>query len=182
MAFPKRYAEVAARLRVPAGFLVVLAFLGLARPTWDSLVAGAAVATLGMLLRAWAAGHLEKNLRLTTSGPFAHSRNPLYLGSLISGAGLAIAGRHLPAGIFILAFFVFFYLPVVEEEERHLRSLFPDYRKYEAQVPKYWPKLTAQSGGGRFQWSLYLRNREYQALAGFLVTIGLLAAKAAFQQ
>jgi protein-S-isoprenylcysteine O-methyltransferase Ste14 len=181
MAFPKRYAEVAARLRVPAGFVVSALFLLLARPSWNSLALGGAIGLLGLALRAWAAGHLAKNERLVTSGPFAYSRNPLYVGTLIVGIGCAIAGAHLGIGIFLVAFFVLFYLPVVEEEQAHLRKLFPEYAAYEASVPKFRPRFTrAFLSGRRFSMALYKKNEEYQALAAFLVVMGLLAAKLAF--
>jgi protein-S-isoprenylcysteine O-methyltransferase Ste14 len=181
MVFPKRYAEVAARLRVPAGFAVSALFLLLARPSWNTLALGGAIGLLGLALRAWAAGHLAKNERLVTSGPFAYLRNPLYMGTLIVGVGCAIAGAHLGMGTLLVAFFVLFYLPVVEEEEAHLRTLFPEYAVYEASVPKFRPRLSAAfSSGLRFSMALYKKNEEYQALAGFLVVMGLLAAKLAF--
>ena len=182
MPFPKRYAELAARLRVPLGFAIGALFLALARPTWPSLAAGGAIGALGLALRAWAAGHLAKNERLATSGPFAHTRNPLYIGTLIVGVGFAIAGAQAGIGILLVLFFVFLYLPVVEEEQRHLRKLFPEYAAYESQAPKFWPRFSA-FGLSResFSPALYTKNKEYQALAAFLLVMGLLAAKAWFR-
>ena len=181
MAFPKRYAEIAARARVPAGIAVAVLVVWLSRPDWDSLGLGAPWAVLGVILRGWAAGHLEKNLRLTTSGPFAWVRNPLYLGSLLAGLGFAIASKDGLAPLLIGAFFLFFYLPVVEEEERHLRDLFPDYGEYRGRVPKLIPRLrSAYCGGPGFRRHLYARNREYQALGAFLLVSSVLLAKAAW--
>ncbi|MEP6960842.1 MAG: isoprenylcysteine carboxylmethyltransferase family protein, partial [Acidobacteriota bacterium] len=93
MTFPKPYADRVARLRVPGGFVLIAAFLWFSDPTWESLARGLALALAGLLLRAWAAGHLEKNQALAESGPFAYVRNPLYIGTLITAAGLTWASR-----------------------------------------------------------------------------------------
>jgi protein-S-isoprenylcysteine O-methyltransferase Ste14 len=91
--FPKPYADFVARLRVPSGFLLAAAFAWFAQPTLQSLAYGLPISVAGLILRAWAAGHLAKNQKLATSGPYAYTRNPLYLGTLIVAAGLATAGR-----------------------------------------------------------------------------------------
>ena len=166
--FPKAYADTVARLRVPSGFLIVLVFGWLSRPTPASLAMGLPVALLGLALRAWAAGCLAKNRQLARSGPYAHTRNPLYLGTLIVAAGLVMASRNVGLGILFAAVFVFVYLPVIQLEEQHLRSLFPDYADYAAEVPALWPRLSAARGRNvnPFKASLYLKNKEYQAGAG----------------
>ena len=125
MSFPKPYADAVAKLRVPCGFVMVAAFLWLSTPSLESLMAGLPVAFAGLALRAWAAGHLEKNQTLTQSGPYAHLRNPLYLGTLTVAAGFAVASRRWELGLLFAAVFGFIYLPVVELEEQHLRKLFP---------------------------------------------------------
>src|SRR5271154_645236 len=122
-AFPKPYADFVARLRVASGFALVLAFAWLAQPDFRSLLYGFPVSLAGLLLRAWATGHLEKNIRLAEGGPYAYVRNPLYLGTLIVAAGLVIASqRWVLAGLFA-AVFVLIYLPVIELEEQHLSNL-----------------------------------------------------------
>ena len=178
MPFPKHYAEIAARTRVPAGFLVMGAYLWFARPTVTTLAAGCAVALVGLGLRAWAAGHLAKNQRLATSGPYAHTRNPLYVGTLFVGMGFAIAGAQPWIGAALVLFFILWYLPVVEEEESHLAKILPGYDEYRSRVPKLWPAIVPRySAGNRFSFALYAKNREYQALLAFLVTLTLLVAK-----
>lgn len=178
MPFPKRYAEIAHKLRVPLGFVVAASYLVLARPSWRSLAWGMAVAMLGLAIRAWAAGHLAKNQLLTTSGPYAHVRNPLYVGSLVMAAGFAVAGRHAAVGGVLAVYFVFFLLPVVEEEERHLRKLFPGYEEYARRVPKFWPRLRSDCGAARpFEFSLYLKNREYEALGAGCIAAAVLIGK-----
>ena len=172
MTFPKWYGEMAARVRVPAGVVVAIVFLVLARPSWQSLAFGGGFALLGLLLRGWAAGHLAKYERLATAGPYAYVRNPLYLGTLIIGAGLWVAGAHTAVGIGLLGFFVLFYLPVIEEEERYLRGKFPDYAAYARRAPRFWPRLRpAYQSGDRFRFALYRKNREYQAWAVFGVVV-----------
>jgi protein-S-isoprenylcysteine O-methyltransferase Ste14 len=127
--FRKSYADFVARLRVPSGFLLVAAFAYFSAPDTRSLVIGIPVSILGLMLRTWAAGHLAKNERLATGGPYAYLRNPLYMGTLLVAAGLVIASRQPLLAIIFAAVFVLVYLPVIELEEQHLRELFPDYEE-----------------------------------------------------
>ena len=175
--FPKPYADAVARLRVSSGFLLVIAFAWLSQPDARSLSIGLPVAALGLLLRAWATGNLEKNTRLTESGPYAHERNPLYLGTLLVAAGFVIASRRWLLGALFAAVFLLIYLPVIELEEQHLRKLFPDFAGYAQRVPALWPTLSPSKSKHRFSWYLYLHNREYQALFGFLAGAAFLIAK-----
>jgi protein-S-isoprenylcysteine O-methyltransferase Ste14 len=166
--FPKRYADLVARLRVPSGFLIVAVFGWFSHPTPLSMAVGGPVALLGLALRAWAAGCLAKNRQLATGGPYAHTRNPLYIGTLVTAIGLVIAARNVWLGALFIAVFLFVYLPVIQNEEQHLRRLFPDYAEYAGRVPALWPRLSpAYEIPNPFQWSLYLKNQEYQAGAGF---------------
>jgi protein-S-isoprenylcysteine O-methyltransferase Ste14 len=178
MAFPKRYAEMAARARVPAGFAIVALFLFLAQPNKPSLVAGGLIAAAGLALRAWAAGHLVKYEGLSTSGPFAHVRNPLYMGTLIAGAGFAVAGARLDVGVLLVGFFLLLYLPVIEEEESYLRGKFAAYAEYMERVPRLWPTWRPRASSSQvFRLELYRRNQEYRALAAYLIVMGLLTVK-----
>lgn len=168
--FPKPYADAVARLRVPSGFLIVVVFAWLSHPTAESLLAGGPISLLGLALRGWAAGCLAKNQRLAMGGPYAHLRNPLYLGTLLVAAGLVVAARNVYLGLLFGLVFGLVYLPVIQLEEQHLRRLFPEYEGYARQVPSLVPRLRAFRGeyANAFQWSLYLKNQEYQAGAGFL--------------
>lgn len=178
MAFPKKYAEFAARTRIAMGFLIGAAFLWFAQPTPLSLLLGGATALVGLGIRAWAAGHLRKNQELAISGPYAHVRNPLYVGTLTAGIGFGIAGAHLGIALAMVAFFLLYYLPVVEEEESHLRKILPGYEEYVQLVPRLLPSIIPRaSNGAAFSLEQYLKNREYQAFVGFLVVMALLAAK-----
>src|ERR1051325_421336 len=117
IAFPKPYADAVARLRVPAGFLLVVLFAWFSQPSFESLAYGVPLSLLGLGLRAWAAGCLYKDRDLATSGPYAHLRNPLYVGTLTVAAGLVIAARSIPLGILFAAVFAFVYLPAIQLEE-----------------------------------------------------------------
>jgi protein-S-isoprenylcysteine O-methyltransferase Ste14 len=168
--FPKRYADTVARLRVPSGFLIVVIFAWLSHPTPQSLAIGLPVSIIGLALRGWAAGCLAKNQQLATGGPYAYTRNPLYIGTLLVASGLVIAARNPSLVILFALVFVFVYLPVIQLEEQHLRRLFPDYADYAREVPPLWPRLTAGGRRGQaFQWALYWKNEEYQAAIGFVV-------------
>jgi len=167
--FPKPYADIVARLRVPSGFLLVAVFAWFSHPAALSLAIGLPVSLLGLALRAWAAGCLAKNRQLATGGPYAYTRNPLYLGTLVVAAGLAIAARSPSLAILFLAVFVLVYLPVIQNESQHLDRLFPDYAAYASAVPLLWPRLTPFpcKNPHPFRLALYLRNQEYNAGAGF---------------
>jgi protein-S-isoprenylcysteine O-methyltransferase Ste14 len=177
MMFAKAYADFAQRLRVPAGFVLLATFAWLSRPSAFSIEVGLPVSILGLLLRGWAAGHLAKNEELATSGPFGYVRNPLYLGTLITAAGLVVAAREMWLVVIFGAAFVFVYLPAIELEEQHLREIFPGYADYAARIQRFLPlaKWTGTKRG--FSLQLYRRNEEYKALGGFLIAVGWLTWK-----
>jgi protein-S-isoprenylcysteine O-methyltransferase Ste14 len=176
--FPKPYADTVARLRVPSGFLLVVLFAWLAQPTIESLTIGIPISVLGLVLRAWAAGHLAKNRELATSGPYAFMRNPLYVGTLLVAAGVVISANRGSLAAVFAAVFALVYLPVIELEEQHLRKLFPSYEEYAQRVPLLLPWGRWQHGKERFRMALYLKNQEFQALLGYLVGLLYLLWKA----
>jgi len=168
--FPKPYADIVARLRVPSGFLIVVVFAWWAQPTIESMLWGLPVSLLGLLLRGWAAGCLAKNQQLAIGGPYAYTRNPLYLGTLLVAAGLSIASRSPGLALLFAAIFLLVYLPVIQNEEQHLRKLFPAYADYAEQVPMLLGRARRlPQRGTPFRWRLYLKNQEYQAAIGYLV-------------
>ncbi|HEX7997810.1 MAG TPA: isoprenylcysteine carboxylmethyltransferase family protein [Pyrinomonadaceae bacterium] len=173
------------RWRVPLGFVCGALFLVFARPRPLTLAAGGAVALVGLLLRAWSAGHIRKNTRLATSGPYAYTRNPLYLGSFLLGVGFTIASAQPLLGLLFAALFLGIYLPVMRVEAATLAELFgEDYERYARAVPLFiprlWPYRDEQTRDARFDASLYLRYREYRAALGLLIAWGLLALKTFF--
>ena len=178
--FPKPYADLVARLRVPGGFVLVGAFAWLSKPSWDSLWYGLPVSLAGLWLRAWAAGHLAKNIRLAQSGPYAWLRNPLYLGTLLVALGLVIAGQDWALAAIFALVFLLIYLPVIELEEQHLANLFPEYRAYMGRVPLLVPRPPREKRAIRFDWALYRKNQEYQALLGFLAGAAWLVWRASW--
>jgi len=168
--FPKPYADLVARLRVPSGFLIVIVFAWFSEPTAQSMLWGVPVSLAGLALRAWAAGCLAKNQQLATAGPYAFTRNPLYIGTLLVAAGLAIAAGSVALAALFAAVFLLVYLPVIQNEEQHLRKIFPEYAAYADRVPALWPRFNPAptENSNPFRAALYLRNQEYQAGAGFV--------------
>ena len=170
------------RWRVPLGFACAVAFIVLARPTPRTLLAGGFVSILGLGLRAWAAGHIRKNAELATSGPYAYTRNPLYLGSFLLGLGFTIAAGRWVLALLFGALFLGIYFPVMRVEASTMAELFArDYETYSRSVPLFFPRLTRfrqrDSSLSRFDSSLYLRYREYRAALGLVVAWGLLLFK-----
>lgn len=167
--YPKPYADVVARMRVPTGFLIVAVFAWFSRPTIRSLEWGLPISLLGLALRAWAAGCLAKNQELATGGPYAYTRNPLYLGTLLVAAGLSVAARSVGLGALFAAVFVLVYLPVIQNESEYLHVLFRAYAAYAAAVPLLVPRFSPyrRNNVNPFRFGLYLTNQEYNAGVGF---------------
>jgi protein-S-isoprenylcysteine O-methyltransferase Ste14 len=172
------------RWRVPLGFLCAALFLLFAKPRPTTLLAGAAVSLIGLLLRAWAAGHIRKNSTLASSGPYALTRNPLYLGSFLLGLGFTIGSGRWQLGILFALLFLGIYLPVMRVESATMAQLFGDsFQKYSRAVPLFFPRITPYRGDDvrtEFDSSLYMRYREYRAALGLVIAWGLLVLKAYF--
>ncbi len=175
--FPKTYADAAARLRVPTGFVLLVAFAWLSSPTLKSMSIGLPISALGLWLRGWATGHLAKNQQLATSGPYAYVRNPLYVGTLAVASGIVIASANVWLALIFTLVFILIYLPVIELEEQHLRKIFPEYAVYARLVHRLLPISKWREKGAVFRWSLYRRNEEYQASLGFILAVAWLMAK-----
>ncbi len=169
---------VARRIRVPLGFVLAALYLWLAKPDWNSIVIGTVIVATGLAIRASAAGHVVKSLELTTSGPYAYTRHPLYLGSLIMAAGFAVAGRSLWVVLAIVVLFLVVYIPVIRLEEDYLRGAYHErFDEYARAVPLLVPRLSAYRRGGSFSRERYLKNREYNALAGSAAMVAALILK-----
>lgn len=167
------------RLRVPLGFLFSIMFLVFVRPEPTLLIIGSIIAIIGLLIRAWAAGHIRKNQVLAVSGPYAFTRNPLYLGSFFLGVGFMIASGVWWLGIIFAVLFLGIYLPVMRVEAEELTEIFnKDYKEYAAKVPLFFPLPTSyKASAEKFDFKLYLRHREYQAALGLAFALGVLAFK-----
>ena len=163
------WSPVARRIRVPLGFAFALLYFWLARPTWRSLALGGVLIAPGILVRALASGHVRKNEALATSGPYAYTRNPLYLGSLLIGIGFAVAARSWQVGVLLVAMFLAIYVPVIRGEENFLRAKFPQFEEYARRVPRMLPRIVPAHIGdesGSFSFELYLKHKEWNALLG----------------
>jgi len=171
------WTRIARRIRVPVGFVFAAFYLWRARPSWVSLAAGAAVVAAGLGLRAYASGYLRKASELTTTGPYAYTRNPLYLGSLIMAAGFAVAARSLWIALAIAVIFIAIYIPVMNFEEQFLRSHFQGFDDYAGRVPRLLPRLSAAGPRGQFSSELYRKHREYNAALGAAAILAALIVK-----
>jgi hypothetical protein len=166
--------ETLARWRVPLGFVFGLVVLWLAQPTAGSVAAGGLIGAFGEALRVWAAGHLNKAQEVTASGPYRFLAHPLYVGSSIMGAGLAMASGNLLTAVLIAAYLLATLTAAVKSEERFLRRTFGEqYEGYRRGQPV--------DGASRpFSWRQARANREHRTLAGFVLVVLLLAAKATY--
>ncbi len=172
------WSRVARRIRVPLSFAFAIAYVWLAHPTRTSLMAGALLLVPGLLLRGLASGHVQKDRQLTTSGPYAYTRNPLYLGSLILAAGFVVAARSWWIPAILLAMFIAIYVPVIAGEERYLRQRFPEYDDYSRYVPRFAMRLTRYGNQrGTFSSGRYWKHREYNAVLGCVALLAVLVVK-----
>jgi len=163
---------------VPLSFVLGLAYIWLAHPTRTSLLAGGLLLIPGLLLRGLAAGHVQKDRQLTTSGPYAYTRNPLYVGSLILAAGFALAARSPVILGLLFLMFALIYVPVIAGEERYLRQTFPEYADYSRHVPRFWLRFTRFGNQqGAFSSALYWKHREYNAILGCVIVLAVLCVK-----
>jgi protein-S-isoprenylcysteine O-methyltransferase Ste14 len=166
--------------RVRAGLLGIILVAVLAKPNSASLIAGFAVCLPGLLLRAWAAGHLRKDEELTVSGPFRGTRNPLYLGNLVIGLGIVIASRSIWVLSIVTVYFLLFYPLIIRMEVEKMTKLFPqEYTEYSQKTPLFFPFRWSSSPSKKrkLSWELYLKNKEWRALLGTIVFWLIMLAK-----
>jgi protein-S-isoprenylcysteine O-methyltransferase Ste14 len=172
------------RWRVRAGYPVAVIYWLLARPTPRSILIGAAIAAMGLLVRGAASGHLRKDQQLAVTGPYAQTRNPLYLGSAFLAVGFGVAGYSWSAGALVIGYFAIFYYAVMRNEEEDLRKRFgAAFDEYAARVPLFFPRFTKSGSpatspdSAAFSWAQYRKNREYNALVGALAGLGLMVLR-----
>ncbi|HKO18997.1 MAG TPA: isoprenylcysteine carboxylmethyltransferase family protein [Acidobacteriaceae bacterium] len=184
--------KIARRIRVPLGFVVAAALLWLASPTWVTMAESLILVIPGLWLRAYASGYVRKNAELTTTGPYAHTRNPLYLGSMLIAFGFAGASGSWIIAIALVILFAAIYIPTIQSEEAYLRAHFPDFDDYARIVPRLLPRITPGRLGpaaaptsedrGRFSAELYRQHREYNSLMGAAAIYFALAIRLASEQ
>ncbi len=175
----RSWGKLAQKMRVPVGTFLGVVFLLLMHPSNRSLLLGGFVSAVGASLRIWAAGHIEKGRILTQGGPYALTRNPLYLGSFLMALGILLAGQGywllIPFGVF----FAVFYYPVMKAEEEELLQGHGDsFLAYARRVPLFLPMLRpAPADASVFLWSRVLRNREHRTVFGLILVGAVLIAK-----
>jgi protein-S-isoprenylcysteine O-methyltransferase Ste14 len=169
-----------ARWRVRLGYVLAVVVLWLARPTPLSILPAALVGFVGLAIRTYAAGYLHKQEVLTTTGPYARTRNPLYFGSSLLAVGTAIATHSWWAAALIVVYFALVYRLVMKREELELRGKHgAAFDAYAARVPLFFPRLggvaAPKTGAAGFSWGQYKKNHEYQASLGFVLLLAALA-------
>ena len=179
---PKLDKRFLQRIRIPLGFLFAIVFMVFARPVMWTLIVGGVVAFIGVAIRGWASGHIRKARELAVSGPYAYTRNPLYVGSFILGVGFTVAAGVWWLAILFIALFLGIYLPVMRVEVNDIRQIFgADFDEYEQNVPMFLPRFTRwKKSDGKFDFQLYLQYREYRAALGAAIAIAALAVKSYF--
>ncbi|MBI3932479.1 MAG: isoprenylcysteine carboxylmethyltransferase family protein [Acidobacteria bacterium] len=167
------------RLRVPLGYAVGALVLAFARPTLRTLLLGLPLALAGEAVRLWASGHIEKTRSLATGGPYAHSRNPLYVGSLLMAVGVSVASASAWVFLAVGAYLLAFYPGVIREEAAFLATKFPDeYGTWATDVPLFLPRLTPRGPrASRFVWSRVRANREWRTALALPLVLALLYAR-----
>ena len=170
--------RLARRIRVPMGFLFAAFYLWRARPSAASLAWSLLLVIPGLLLRAYSSGYVKKNAELTVTGPYAYTRNPLYLGSILTAFGFAAASRNLWITVLLALLFTVIYAPTIYGEEQFLRSTFPTFDAYAKQVPRLLPRLTpaGTTDHGSFSAALYRQHHEYNSLLGACAVYAVLVA------
>jgi protein-S-isoprenylcysteine O-methyltransferase Ste14 len=167
------------RWRVRLGYPLAAAVLWFSRPSPRSIVLGGLVGAFGLLIRAYAAGYLHKQEFLTVTGPYAYTRNPLYLGSVVLSFGAAIAMRSWVSAAILLFYFAVFYSMVMRREEKELFAHHgAAFEQYARAVPLFIPRLRpaklSRESSGAFSLAQYRKNHEWQAAVGFLLLLGAL--------
>ena len=158
------------------GYPVGIAAFWFARPKLAWLICGVGIALLGLLLRGYAAGHLRKHQQLATSGPYAFTRNPLYLGSVLLAAGFSVASHSWISATLLAVYLAVFYPVVIRREQTELETLYgAAFVEYASRVPAFWPRLSpATASKEHFSWALYRQNREYEAAIGLGIAMAIL--------
>ena len=181
--------KIARRIRVPLGFVVAAAFLWLASPTWTTMAESLILVVPGLWLRGYASGYVRKNAELTTTGPYAHTRNPLYLGSMLIAFGFAGASGSWIIAVVLAILFAAIYIPTIQSEETYLRAHFAGFDDYARSVPRLLPRITpgrtasaTPEDRGHFSPALYKKHREYNSLMGAAAIYLALAIRLASEQ
>jgi Phospholipid methyltransferase len=186
---PANWSRIARRIRVPMGFVFAGVYLWLARPTFVSMAWSLLLVLPGLWLRGYAAGYVKKNAELTMTGPYAYTRNPLYVGSMLIAFGFAAASKSMVIVLLLAALFAIIYIPVIRSEEAFLRSKFADFDAYAASVPRLVPRMrpasivdrASDTEQGSFSFPLYRKHREYNALMGATAIYAVLALRIIFK-
>jgi protein-S-isoprenylcysteine O-methyltransferase Ste14 len=180
--------RIARRIRVPMGFVCAAIFLLLARPSWRSMAWSVVLVWPGLWLRGYASGYVKKDAELTVTGPYAYTRNPLYLGSMLIAFGFAAAAASWVIALALAGLFAAIYIPTIQSEEAYLSGRFPGFTAYANAVPRLIPGLRRARPGagdgdaGGYSGALYRKHREYNSLIGAGAIYLALALRLVFER
>ena len=180
--------------RLGLAYFGILVLIYYSRMHALSLAIGLVPIVAGQALRVWSAGHLVKNKRLTTTGPYAYVRNPLYLGAITIVIGFCIVGmppwdltyslsnpRMWLYVVFITAFFLYYMPRKMKIEGERLHAIYgEDYERYDRAVPDMLPRLTPYLSGDntRWTWRQSVDNSEHGTIMSLGVGLALMIGRA----
>jgi len=173
--------------RIFNGIVIVIALACiymLATPSLMTLIIGGIIVILGQAVRVWAGGHLIRNQEITTSGPYAHLRDPFYLGRLLLIIGFGIMAWGYALVVMAVALLVFFanYIPrKYRKEMTRLENIFgQEYKDYAAYAHSLIPRLRPYPKAKQRPWSVKLffnENQEHYFVLGTLLFAVLVIGK-----
>ncbi len=175
------------QLRLILLYLLIGFLAWKSHPTPTTFLIGVVLVVFGEAVRFWAAGHLLKSRELVTSGPYAYTQNPLYLGRIFIYSGFCIMAQldsylNLLVLVIGMGIFSFYYLPrkIRVEGKRLARLHGESWQAYFDEMPVLFPRLAPYQASVAAPWRTdrMLRNREYLMVLGVGLICLLFAAKA----
>ncbi len=170
------------RRRTAIVLLGIVLMVPWARPKTEMLAIGVVLALLAECWRVWAAGTIHKTEELTTGGPYAFVRHPLYVGSFLHAVAYCFMSGRWESFLFAIPLFLLLYSAAVSTEEAMLHKIFPrKYEEYCRRVPRFVPRIAKpHSGEGCFSWKQVMANKEWVNIAWMVVLTALYVWKLVF--
>lgn len=160
----------AEKYRGKIGVVVALTIIIISKSNRLGFLTGFLISSLGNLLRVWASGYIRKERELATSGPYSLTRNPLYLGNFLIGAGFCIASWQIISIPIFFLYFLLFYIPLIRIEEKRMKEIFgEDYIQYKKSVPVFFPRFGKIKKSGKFSLRNFMENKEWRAIISTLI-------------
>lgn len=156
--------------RITLSFVLGALFLYLATPRVKTVLIGTPFILLGEFIRTWASGYIKKNKELAHEGPYAHTRNPLYLGNFFIGIGFTLMANNILLWIlFLITFYLIYSLTIQREEKRLLENFGEAFLVYKKRVPAFFPlHINPANPGVHFDWRMVVSHKEHQTWLGII--------------